>query len=115
MEILVGFRDPNSVAVNEFFEYTTKINYFAILIKDPKTNVREFFIRCLGDWLVSLPDRYDHEPRLAPYMVSGWNFLVFSCFPNSPLGLFDRDDEISQSAYEMIEEVGLQYEREKVL
>jgi len=98
MEILVGFRDPNSVAIQEFFEYTTKINYFAVLIKDSKTNVREFFIRCLGDWLISLPDRFDHEPRITPYLVSG---------------LFDKDEEICEAAYEMIEEVGLQYEREK--
>ncbi len=71
MEVLVGFRDPNVVPINAFFEYTTNINYFAILIKDSKITVREFFIRCLGDWLISLPDRYDHEPRLAPYLISG--------------------------------------------
>ena len=71
MEMLVGFRDPNSVPINDFFEYSTKFNYFAMLIKDAKTSVREFFIRCLGDWLISLPDRFDHEPRLVPYMVSG--------------------------------------------
>jgi len=98
MEILVGFRDPNVVPIRDFFEYTTKINYFAMLIKDPKTTVREFFIRCLGDWLIDLPDRYDHEPRLVPYIVSG---------------LFDPDDEIKISTYEIIEEIGAQQERER--
>lgn len=76
MEALVGFRDPNVVPIHDFFEYSTRINYFAMLIKDAKTNVREFFIRCLGDWLVSLPDRFDHEPRLVPYMVSGIVYFV---------------------------------------
>lgn len=53
MEILIGFRDPNLVAIKDFYEYTTKINYFALLINDPKTSVRDMFIRCLGDWFLS--------------------------------------------------------------
>jgi hypothetical protein len=98
MEIMIGFRDPNVVPLRDFFEYSTRINYFASLIKDPKTSVRDFFIRTLGDWLISLPDKVDHEGRLAPYMVSG---------------LFDLDEEVRQTAYELIEEIGVQYEREK--
>jgi len=50
VEILIGFRDPNLVAIKDFYEYSTKINYFALLINDPKTSVRDMFIRCLGDW-----------------------------------------------------------------
>ena len=34
MEILIGFRDPNTVAIKEFYEFCTKLNYFAILIND---------------------------------------------------------------------------------
>lgn len=34
-EILVGFRDPNSVAIKEFYEPSHNINYFATLIVDP--------------------------------------------------------------------------------
>lgn len=34
MEILIGFRDPNTVAIKDFFEYSTKLNYLAILIND---------------------------------------------------------------------------------
>ena len=98
MEILIGFRDPNVVPIRDFFEYSTRINYFAILIKDPKPAVREFFIRCLGDWLIELPDRYDHEGRLVPYLLSG---------------TFDSDEETRQTALDIIEEIGLQQEREK--
>lgn len=35
MEIMIGFRDPNSVLIKDFFEYSTKLNYLAILINDP--------------------------------------------------------------------------------
>lgn len=58
MEILIGFRDPNSVPIRDFYEASNKINYFAFLITDPKANVREMFIRSLGDWVVNLEDRY---------------------------------------------------------
>lgn len=100
MEVLIGFRDPNVVPIRDFFEYSTRINYLAILIKDSKTAVRETFMRYLGDWLLILPDRYDHETRLVPYLISG---------------LFDPDEEIRKSVAEIIEEIGIQYEREKVI
>lgn len=58
MEILIGFRDPNSVPIKDFYEPSNKINYFALLITDPKTSVREMFIRSVGDWSINLPDRY---------------------------------------------------------
>jgi len=35
-EILVGFRDPNSVPIKAFYEPMNNINYFATLITDPK-------------------------------------------------------------------------------
>lgn len=57
MEILIGFRDPNSVAIKEFYEPSHKINYFAFLINDPKTSVRDMFIRSIGDWVINLEDR----------------------------------------------------------
>lgn len=58
MEILIGFRDPNSVPIKDFYEASNKINYFAFLINDPKTNVREMFIRSIGDWIINLEDRF---------------------------------------------------------
>ena len=40
MEILIGFRDPNSVLIKEFYECVSKLNYFALLTNDPKVTVR---------------------------------------------------------------------------
>lgn len=68
---MTGFRDPNSVPVKAFYEAWNLVNYLATLITDPKTSVREMFIRCVGDWLTILPDRWDHHARLVPYLLSG--------------------------------------------
>lgn len=78
-EILTGFRDPNSVPIKAFYEPYNLINYLATLITDPKPQVREMFIRSVGDWLTLLPDRWDHHARLVPYLLSG---------------LFDSDTDI---------------------
>lgn len=78
MEILIGFRDPNTVPIKDFFEATTRFNYMGLLVKDAKPNVRSAFIRTVGDWLLNLPDHVDHEPRLVPYIVSGngvWGYV----------------------------------------
>jgi hypothetical protein len=98
MEMLTGYRDPNSVAIKEFYEPTNNFNYLAMLINNENINVREAFLRVVGDWMTTLPDRYDHESRLIPYLLSG---------------LFDRCDEIQQSCLEVLEEVGISIERDK--
>ena len=36
LEILTGFRDPNSVPIKAFYEPMTNINYLATFIIDPK-------------------------------------------------------------------------------
>ena len=36
-ENLVGFRDPNSVPIKDFYEPSHNINYLATLITDPKS------------------------------------------------------------------------------
>lgn len=36
----IGFRDPNTVNIQDFFHYSTKFNYFAILINDKNASVR---------------------------------------------------------------------------
>ena len=66
MEILIGFRDPNTVAIKDFFEYSTKLNYLAILINDNNGCVREAFLKAIGDWVSKLTDKYDHHTRLVP-------------------------------------------------
>ena len=67
MEILTGYRDPNSVAISEFYEPSNNYNYLALYVAHDHINVREAFLRVVGDWMTTLPDRYDHEARLIPY------------------------------------------------
>jgi hypothetical protein len=31
------------------------------------------FLRMLGDWMINLRERMDHEPRLMPYVISALN------------------------------------------
>jgi hypothetical protein len=98
MEALVGFRDPNVVPIKDFYESSTKYNYFATLVGDRNTAVRKFFFEKLGDMLTLLKDRFDLEPRLIPYMLSG---------------LFDPIPDLASLAFEILEEVGELYETEK--
>lgn len=51
----------------------------------------------MGDLLIRLPDKVDHEPRFFPYLLSG---------------LFDPTEEIQQTVFEIIEEMGALYEEE---
>jgi hypothetical protein len=50
---------------------------------DANALVREHVATMLADWLVNLPDRYDYETRLLPYLL---NFLADSSHvsPGSP-------------------------------
>jgi len=99
-EILIGFRDPNSVPIKDFYESSHNINYLATFITDPNVSVREYFIKCCGEWAGKLADRYDHHARIVPYLLSG---------------LFDDFDEIRSISFEIIEELGALEEKEKVI
>lgn len=70
-DVLVGFKDPNYVAIKEFYEPSHNFNYFATLITSGNASVREAFIQFIGDLLTSLPDKVDVESRLLPYFLSG--------------------------------------------
>ena len=50
--------------------------------------------------MINLPDKYDHFSRILPYVLSG---------------LFDDYEEVRETAYEAIEECGIETEREKVI
>lgn len=76
-DILVGYKDPNYVQIREFYESSNNYNYFATLINHQNVNVREAFLRMVGDLLISLPDRTDVETRLIPYLLTG----LFDPFP----------------------------------
>lgn len=40
-ENLIGFRDPNSVPIKDFYEPSNNINYFATFINDQNSSVRQ--------------------------------------------------------------------------
>jgi hypothetical protein len=94
-EHLIGFRDPNVVPIKEFYEPSTKVNYFAMFIVDRSIACRKFFYQTMGKLLMDLPDRVDHEGRVFPYLISG---------------LYDPLDEIRKLAFEIIEEIGQRHE-----
>ena len=94
---MVGFRDPNVIPIKDFYEPSTKLNYFANFVADRSVVVRECFYRTMGDMLARLPDRADHEGRLFPYLISG---------------LHDQNDSIGQAVFEIIEELGQLHEEE---
>ena len=71
MEHLIGFKDPNMVPIKDFYEHTTKINYFAMLIVDRSISVRKCFYYTVAEMLKKLPDKRDHEGRLFPYLITG--------------------------------------------
>jgi len=97
MEHVIGFRDPNSVPIRDFYEYTTKLNYFAMFVADRSTVVREFFYKTMANLMIKLPDKKDHEGRVFPYLISG---------------LYDHNDDIKETVFELIEEMGRNYEEE---
>jgi hypothetical protein len=71
MEHMIGFRDPNVVPIRDFYEFTTKLNYFAMFVADRSTIVREFFYKTMANLMIKLPDKKDHEGRVFPYIISG--------------------------------------------
>ena len=88
---MVGFRDPNTVPIKDFYESTTKVNYFAMFVQDRSNAVRACFFRTIGDMMMRLPDKIDHEGRLFPYMISG---------------LYDNNTDIQTTCFDIIEELG---------
>jgi hypothetical protein len=59
--------------------------------------VREVFYKTMGDMLLRLPDKIDHEGRIFPYLISG---------------LFDPNDGIKQLCFDIVESLGENYEEE---
>jgi len=97
LEHMVGFKDPNVVPIKEFYDPSTKVNYFAMFIVDRSTVTRECFYKTMAKLLTDLPDRIDHEGRVFPYIISG---------------LYDPHDDIKKLTFELIEEIGQRHEEE---
>jgi hypothetical protein len=66
---LVGFQDGNTIAAASFYTASTTLNYLAIISTDNNIAVRERVAEMLVDLLTTLPDRYDHQTRLLPYLL----------------------------------------------
>jgi hypothetical protein len=95
MEQLIGFRDPNLVPIKDFYEPSTKLNYLALLVSDPSLPVLKRFFEVITGWLINLEDRFDHEARLIPYILSG---------------LFSKHEEICLYVAQRLEDIGNQQE-----
>jgi hypothetical protein len=95
MENLIGFNDPNLVPIKDFYEPSTRLNYLALLVSDPSPAVVKRFFEMITKWLLELQDKYDHESRLMPYLLSGF---------------FIDNEDINVYILERFDEIGKQYE-----
>jgi hypothetical protein len=59
--------------------------------------VRLAFLECIGNWMLTLRERRDHEPRLLPYVLSG---------------ICDESPAVVQAALQLLDQLGQQYEQE---
>ena len=97
MEQLMGFRDPNVVPIKDFYEPSTKFNYYAYLSSDSNMVVLKRFYEVISSWMMDTEDRSENEPRLIPYILSG---------------LFDKNEEIDVFVYDRFNMIGQLYEKE---
>lgn len=94
---LIGHRDDNVIPIAAFYTAEVRLNYFAKLNQDANPLVRKAFFDMVGDWITNLPDRYDHESRLMPYLLSA---------------VSDENDGISRDALATLAVLGTRYEQE---
>lgn len=94
---LCAFKHPNLVPIKAFYGEDRKVNYFGKLALDPSPHVRLAFVETLRDWMTTLVERADHEPRLLPYVMSA---------------LADEAESVQDAALLLLTELGSQYERE---
>ncbi|RQM26302.1 hypothetical protein B5M09_007815 [Aphanomyces astaci] len=67
---LVAHQDDSVIPVAAFYTAEIKVNLFAKLDQDGNVLVRQTFFDTITIWLLQLPDRYDYESRLMPYLLS---------------------------------------------
>lgn len=98
LQALVGFREENVIPIRAFYKGETTRNRFAPLALDPVPAVRSRFFAAVAAWLLDLPDRMDHESRLAPYLLTALN---------------DADPAIADAAASALFAIGARYEDEQ--
>lgn len=74
-----------------------QVNFCGKLATDEAPSVRLAFVEALGDWLLHLDERIDHQGRLLPYLVSA---------------LTDTHGPIRQRAVQLIDDIGALYEKD---
>lgn len=74
-----------------------QVNFCGKLSMDESPAVRLSFVDALGDWLLHLDERIDHQGRLLPYLVSA---------------LTDSHAPIRQRALQHIDDIGALYEKD---
>jgi len=96
---LVGFREENVLPIGAFYKSSAgvSVNTLAELVCDKNSNVRSKCCSMVANFLVCLPDRYDHQQRLLPYLLSFFN---------------DDVENIRLTAMSAVENCGQQYEVE---
>ena len=68
---LIGFREDNVIPIAAYYsaQCSVAVNTLAELAIDKNAKVRERCCEMLAYFMVCLPDRYDHQTRLLPYVL----------------------------------------------
>ncbi|CEP00109.1 hypothetical protein PBRA_007843 [Plasmodiophora brassicae] len=95
---LAAFRESNVIPISDFYGTSpARTNTFALLVADGNASVRAAFFAMMARWMTSLPDRYDYEALLTPYLLSA---------------LIDASDAIVQRGIDAVDAVGRLYEED---
>lgn len=96
---LIGFKEDNVIPIAAYYsaQCSVSVNVLAELAVDKNPKVRERCCQMLAYLMICLPDRYDHQTRLLPYLIN--------------LHL-DALEPIRRCSLDAIEALGAQYEAE---
>jgi hypothetical protein len=94
---LTGFREANVIPIAAFYHGDQRINYFGKLTTDDSPLVRAAFYRMLAAWWTDLPERYDYETLLFPYLLAG---------------LWDWSHEVQQQVLDALDRIGAEHEKD---
>lgn len=94
---LIGYTAEDTIPVAAFYGNHTSVNYLAELCIDPVASVRLETARMLAEFIVALPDRYDHRTRIVPFLLNAVN---------------DREEAIYECAMKALSVAGAEYESE---
>ena len=91
---LTGFREANVVPIKAFYEGDMRTNYFGKMTTDENLSVRSAFYSMIAGWWKDLPERFDYETLLMPYLLSG---------------LSDPNESIQKEVLQALNAIGNQY------